>query len=115
MFKLNQTIYRVSDPDDGGDYVPQMLKVVAVMSDAIVVQLFNGQTETITSDAERRLYASKLECAKECWRLNGTGDAFDQLCSCRGVVTPEAKRAELNYQMDMWGALDYDELLECLI
>lgn len=115
MFKLNQMIYRVGYPDDGGDYVPQMLRVVAVMPDAVVVRHFNGATETIISDAERRLYDSKLACAKECWKLNGTGDAFEQLCSRKGITMEDAKKAELANQMEIWGCQDYEDLLECLI
>ena len=115
MFKLNQIIYRVAEPDDGGDYVPLTLKVIAVMPDALVVQRLTGQTETISLVAGQQLYESKLDCAKECWKLNGDGDAFERLCRRKGISTEEGKAEELAYQKEIWGAFTYDEVLEFLI
>lgn len=113
--KIGETVYRVFDPKDGGGYFAQPLKVQAVTSDCVVFQLFDGRSITLERDTECRLYFSKFECDKECWKLNGTGDPFEQLCRRKGISSAEGRAKELAGQMEIWGARDYEDLLHCLI
>lgn len=115
MFTVGQTVYRAVNPDDGGGYAPQHLTVLAVKQDSIVVSLITGgDSFEIEGDDIQSLYVDKLKCCKECWKLNGTGDALDQLYVRKGLYTDAEREAELQHQMEIWGATDYDDLLEAL-
>lgn len=113
--KVGETVYRVFNPEDGGGYFAQSLKVLEVNADCVVFRLFDGSSLVLPRAEECKLYTSKFECSKECWELNGTGDPFEQLCRRQGIVSEQAKAKELKYQMEIWGAVDYDDLLHCLV
>lgn len=113
--KVGDVFYRVFDYEDGGGYCAQQLTVQEVTPDNIVCKLFFGQLITLDRSEEEKFYTSKLECEKECWRLDGIGDPFERLCKREGITSEEGKAAKLAEQMDMWGALDYDDLLTFLM
>lgn len=116
MFQVGQMVYRAKAPDDGGDWVPQYLTVVEAYTDTVKVRVYpNGKTYVLDDEESGELYSNKLACYKECWRRGGKPDIFEQTCARKGLHTPEEKKAELEYQMEIWGATSYDDLLSCMI
>lgn len=111
---IGDILYRTFDPGDGGGYFAQSLKILALTVDCVVFQLFDGSTLTMNRSQSTPVYTSKFDCSKECWKLNGTGDPFEQLCRRKRITSEEGKAEELAYQMEMWGARDYEDLLQCL-
>lgn len=112
--KNGTTVYRVFDAKDGGGYFAQPLKVLSTASESVLFQLFDGSEIAISKVEVCGFYSSQFDCKKECWKLNGTGDPFEQLCKRKGITSEQGRVEELEEQMEMWGASDYEGLLHCL-
>lgn len=112
---VGDVLYRVFDPEDGGGYFAQPLKVLKLTANCVVFQLFDRSTLAMDRCHDTLVYTSKFDCSKECWKLNGTGDPFEQLCRRERITSEDGKAEELAYQMEIWGARDYEDLLHCLV
>lgn len=113
--RVGEIFYRVFDAKDGGGYFAQPLKVLAVTSDSVIFQLFDGSSVTLCRTDESKLYTSQFDCKRDCWKLNGTGDPFEQLCRHKGITSEQDRAKELAEQMEIWGARDYEDLLHSLV
>lgn len=111
MLKVGGTIYKAVDPGDGGGYAPQHLKILRIEG-GVVYTTFSQQFQI--SDEGVSFYVDRGVCYNICCQLNGYKDSFDFWCKRMGI--PDNKRdEELKHQMEIWGAVSYEDLCTIIL